>query len=363
MPIISHGANIADGGARVVIHSTPLPLRSYETGEEPVLDIRSVSFPLGPKALLELPIFGEYTTLGHGHGPDPPDCAYNSRAERAENALDSEAARGEVGESNADDEEHGSRIGRVADNAIWARADEFVFRMDGQVEGEELAEFLEAADAYARADHDQDDAAEEHEREWVLGTSGRKECGIEVCGEGGGEGRPGVVVECRDGLEGGDPPECDGVKFEDERCDLQEEGLLGVVAELFRGLVGRRAGSLVECGLDEDERSTPEDGQGHGGRGRGWGVGAGRDGFLWCNPGPRAGRGSPHWKGNPRMGFDLGAGVRGWGQSLGDAIAPLFWNAMVFRMSADPVSSPHDDTRIHGERASAGSVPLDSSSD
>lgn len=258
--------------ARVVLErkSSPSRLRSYQTGEEPVLDIRSVSFPLGTKALLELLIFGEYTTLSNGHGPDPPGCPHKRRSERAENALDGEAARGEVGERNADDEEHRSRIRRVANDAIWARGDEFVLGMHGQVEGEELAELLEAADAYGRAHQDEDDATKEHEGQWVLGASGREERGVEMCGEGGGEGRPDVVVECRERLEGGDPPESDGVKlggwislgrgrgwqkthFEDERCDLQEEGLLGVIAELLGGLVRGRAGSLVEGRLDEDE--------------------------------------------------------------------------------------------------------------
>lgn len=43
-------------------------------------------------------------------------------------------------------------------------------------------------------------------------------------------------------LESSDPPECDGMELKDQRRDLQEQGLLCMVAELFLGLIGGSKG-------------------------------------------------------------------------------------------------------------------------
>ena len=65
--------------------------------------------------------------------------------------------------------------------------------------------------------------------------------------------------------------------LDDQGGDLEQEGLLRVVTKLFLGLVWSRAGCLVEDGLQEYERRTPDEGH----RATpGWEVGEDLVGFI-----------------------------------------------------------------------------------
>lgn len=66
------------------------------------------------------------------------------------------------------------------------------------------------------------------------------------------------MVECGYQLESSDPPQCNSVKLKDQRSDLQEQGLLRMVTELFLRLIGGSIGSLVDDSLEEDENGAPE---------------------------------------------------------------------------------------------------------
>lgn len=43
-------------------------------------------------------------------------------------------------------------------------------------------------------------------------------------------------------LKSSDPPQCNSMELEDQRRDLQEQGFLGMVTELFLRLVGGSEG-------------------------------------------------------------------------------------------------------------------------
>jgi hypothetical protein len=132
---------------------------------------RRIRIPLLLEQPPHLPILRIRPANPHTKSPRPPRSPHHpphillphrrAHPSKPARTLRHPAPAGEVGECEPENEQKGAGVGWVPDVCVEPGCDEFVGRVDGEVECEELAEGFEAVEANVGAEEDGENAEEE----------------------------------------------------------------------------------------------------------------------------------------------------------------------------------------------------------